>query len=163
MSKIQRKLLENSHRREREALLLSLPKQLGDFLRNVEYSSEVSCIRYAAFSTWDEQLDCQTTTRGTIENWNNFTFKYWEDLIASFNSLPVNKSVGWLFFNTGGPYYKIKFSELHNFINDIQIYTSKTEKYDFGWVGEEVDCGVVAEFNHTSFCRNEFELSVWGI
>ncbi|PTP11445.1 hypothetical protein CWO27_23265 [Vibrio sp. 10N.286.51.C3] len=163
MSKIEQKLRENHHRREREALIRALPKRISDFLEGVEYSSDVNCIRYAAFSTWDEELDCLTTTRGNIENWNNHNFKYWEDLIGKFKELPISDTAGWLFFDCQGPYYKVQFTELHRFLTEIEMYTKQTEIFDFGWVGEELDCGVIAEFNQTSFCRNEFELSVWGI
>lgn len=163
MSSIEQKLRENRHRRERESLLSTLPQLFSEFLQNVEYSSDVDCIRYAAFSTWDHERDCLTTTRGVIDNWNNYTFKCWEELITSFKSLPVNECTGWLFFDTEGPYFKIKLSDLQYFLNDVETYTRKFDLFDFGWVGADIDCGAIAEFNHTSFCRNEFELSVWGI
>ncbi|MGF1863139.1 hypothetical protein [Photobacterium profundum] len=163
MSKIERKLKENRNRRARESLLSLLPGSFGSYLENVEFSSDENSLRYAAFSTWDHESDSQTTTRGLVESWENYTFKDWSDLIGALKRLPSGEYAGWLFFDTDGPYYKVKFSELLLFLNELELFTTENDKFDFGWVGAELDCGIIAEFNRTSFCRNDFELSVWGI
>ncbi|EIV8646698.1 hypothetical protein [Vibrio parahaemolyticus] len=163
MNKIEQKLRENRNRRAREKLLSELPEPLGRYLEQVDFSSDSMCLRYAAFSTWDQSTDTQTTTRGVIANWRNFTFQYWSDLFGAFRGLPSREYEGWLFFDVDGPYYKVKLSELRLFLSELELFTTQNESFDFGWVGADLDCGVIAEFNHTSFCRNDFELSVWGI
>ncbi|MCG9685175.1 hypothetical protein L1D31_21875 [Vibrio sp. Isolate23] len=163
MSKIEQKLKENRNRRAREKLLSKLPESLAGYLGQVNFSSDVICLRYAAFSTWDQSTDTQTTTRGVIENWRSFSFQYWSDLFGALRELPSREYEGWLFFDVDGPYYKVKLSELFLFSSELELFTSQNESYDFGWVGADLDCGVIAEFNHTSFCRNDFELSIWGI
>ena len=163
MNKIEQKLKENRNRRSRETLLSLLPESFARYLEQVDFSSDENCLRYAAFSTWDHETDTQTTTRGPIESWRNLTFKYWSDLFATLRRFPSRDHEGWLFFAIDGPYYKVKLSVLLLFLSELESFTSENETFDFGWVGADLDCGVIAEFNHTSFCRNDFELSVWGV
>ncbi|CZF82265.1 hypothetical protein GCE9029_03125 [Grimontia celer] len=163
MNKIEQKLKENRNRRARETLLSQLPESMAIFLEQADFSSDRECLLYAAFTTWDQETDTLTTTRGFVENWINLTFPRWSDLFGSLRELPSLEYEGWLFFDTDGPYFQVKLSELLLFLGDLESFTSENERYDFGWVGADIDCGVIAEFNHTSFCRNDFELSVWGI
>lgn len=76
-------------------------------------------------------------------------------------SLPEN-AIGWFFFNTDGPYYKITFAEFQNHVDSISTYVESIGSYDFGWVGADNDIGVIVEFEHTNFCKNDFCLSTWA-
>ena len=164
MDKLQKKLKENRNRRARERLLSSLDSKFESFLSNVEFSSDISCLKYAAFSTWDMEADCQTTTRGQIPDWKNFTFKTWQDLIAFLKSFKISGNIqGYFFIDIDGPYYLINVHDFMSNIDSLSEYALRKEHFDFGWVGALTDSGIIVEFNQTSFCRNEFEISIWGI
>ncbi len=164
MSKLERKLKENRNRRARERLLSSLEFKFSSFLSNVEFSCDVNCLKYAALSTWDMEADCQTTTRGKISGWKNFTFNTWQDLIVFLKSYKISENLrGYFFIHIDGPYYLINSQDFMNNIDSLSEYALRNENYDLGWVGSEADSGIIVEFNHTSFCRNEFEISIWGI
>lgn len=164
MSKIEQKLKENRNRRAREKLLSALGEDGKRVLSKVEFTSDVSCLKYAAFPTWDMESDCQTTTRGKIEGWENETFKHWDEAINHLKSINIaSKIKGWFFIDTDGPFYLLEWKDIKSILDDVSTYAEYHEHYDFGWVGESIDCGVILEFEHTSFCRNEFEVSKWGI
>ena len=164
MSKIEQKLKENRNRRAREKLLSTLDEASRIVLSNSKYDSDISCLKYAAFPTWDIESDCQTTTRGIVDGWQNETFKYWDDLVEKIRNSDIeNNLLGWFFIDTDGPFYLLEWCEMTRILDSISNYAKSNEHYDFGWVGANSDFGIIAEFEHTSFCRNEFEVSKWGI
>ena len=164
MSNLQQKLRENKNKIKREKFLFAVDSKFSDFLSNVEFSSDVSCIKYAAFSTWDNNANVQTTTRGEVKNWNNFTYKTWHELISVLEKFQqVKNYIGWFFVDTDGPYYKVSVNAFLSHIQSISNYGIVHEHYDFGWVGADDDVGIIIEYNHTSFSDNQFEISIWGI
>lgn len=164
MSKLDQKLRENRNRRARDVFLLALGGKFGDILSEAKYSSDVACIKYAAFATWDMEADCETTTRGQVIGWENHTFKTWQELITELKRSSHGNDVnGWFFNDTDGPYYQVSLESFLANADSISVYADVSDHRDFGWVGAERDCGMIIEFNHTSLCRNEYELCTWGI
>ncbi len=164
MSKLEQKLKENRNRRAREAFLSVLDQQSGFCFSKVHFSSDVSQIKNAAYVTWDNEAHCQTTTRGSVKGWQYLTFKIWQDLIYNIKSFSLDSNLsGWFFTDTDGPFYHLSKSDFFNNLDSISEYCLCTERFDFGWVGSDIDFGIITEFNHTSFCRNEFDLCFWGI
>ena len=164
MNKIQQKLKENKDKIKREKLLSSLDTKFSDFLSHAEYSGEVSCLKYAAFPKWDDIAKVQSTTRGEVKNWNNFTFKTWHELIAVLKKFQeVKNYIGWFFMESDGPYYRININAFLAHIQSISDYGITYEHYNFGWVGEFDDVGIIIGKNHTSSSGNELNISIWGI
>ena len=164
MSNLQQKLRENKNKIKREKFLSALDAKFSDFLTNAEVSSDVSCMKYAAFSTWDNKTNVQTTTRGEVNNWNNFTFKTWHELISVLEKFQKIKNyIGWFFADPDGPYYKISVNAFLAHIKSISNYGITHEHYYFGWVGDEDDVGIIIEHKHTPSNDGKFEISVWGI
>jgi len=164
MSKLQEKLRENKNRIKRDKFLAALDSKFSNFLSNAEFSTDVSCIKKAAFSIWDVNANMRTTTRGKMKNWNNFTFKTWQELIAAIGRFQqVKNYIGWFFADTDGPFFKISVNAFLSHIKSISEYGTTHEHYNFGWVGAEDDVGIIIEYNHTSFSDNKFAISVWGI
>lgn len=164
MSKLQEKLRENKNRILRDKLLSTFDPKFSDFLSNAEFSSDTSCIKNAAFPMWEADADVQTTTRGKLKNWNNFTFKTWQDLIAALKRFQqVKNYIGWFFADTDGPYFKMSVNAFLAHIQSISNYGITHEQYNFGWVGAEDDVGIIIGCDHESSDDNKFEISVWGI
>jgi hypothetical protein len=164
MNSLQQKLRENKNKIKREKFLSVLDSKFSTFLSHAEYSSEVSCIQYAAFPKWDDKANVQTTTRGKVKNWNNFTFKTWQELISLLAKFQqVKNYIGWFYIDTNGPYYRISLNAFLSHIQSISDYAIKNEHYNFGWVGGVDDIGIIIEKNHTASVDNEFMISIWGI
>jgi len=164
MSKLESKLREVKNKRARRELLGSVDSVLSNLLSNVEFSHDVECLKYAAFSTWDIEADEQTTTRGKVEGWE---LKYFDSMaeMTSFIKASVELAVipGWFFIDTDGPYYSLSLSEFVLNLDLFQNYCEAQDHFDIGWVGKTSDMGVIFEFNHTSFCRNQLEVCTWGM
>jgi hypothetical protein len=164
MNTLQQKLRENKNKIEREKFLSVLDSTFSVFLSKAECSSEVSCIKYAAFPKWDDKANVQTTTRGKVKNWNNFAFKTWQKLISVLTKFQqVKNYIGWFYIDTNGPYYRISLNAFLSHIQSISDYAINNEHYNFGWIGEVDDIGIIIEENHTSSSDNEFKISIWGI
>lgn len=164
MSKLEQKLKENRNRRAREKFLAALSRETREVLASVIFSSDISCLKFAAFPTWDNEADCRTSTRGKIPGLKFTNFYKWHDLITEIEKIKIETEYeGWFFIDTDGPFYNLKGSEFSAILNGIFKYAEQNEHFDFGWVGATLDFGIIAEFDHTSFCRNDLELSVWGI
>ena len=149
---------------KRKKFLSALDSKFSDFLSNAEFSSDASCLKYAAFPARDNKATFQTTTRGEVVNWNNFTFKTWHELISVLEKFQQIKNyIGWFFIDTDGPYYRVSLNAFLSHIKSISNYGITHEHYDFGWVGAEDDVGIIIEYNHISSTSNKFEVSVWGI
>lgn len=164
MSNLQEKLRENKNKIKREKFLSALDSKFSGFLSNAEVNNDLSCIKYAAFSKWDVKNNVQTTSRGELTNWNNFTFKTWNELISVLEKFQkVKNYIGWFFIDPDGPYYKISVNAFLSHIQSIANYGITHEHYNFGWVGGEDDVGIIIEYNHTSPGDKNFVISVWGI
>ena len=164
MSKLQQQLIENKNRIRREKFLTALDAKFSDFLSSAEFSSDASCIKYAAFPMWDNEADIKTTTRGEVIDWKNFTFKTWHELISVLAKFQqVKNYIGWFFVHPDGPYFRISLNAFLSNIESISKYGKTHEHYYFGWVGAEDDVGIAIEYNHKSSTPNKFEISVWGI
>lgn len=164
MSRLDQKIRENRNRRARDTFLQELDAGFGGLLAGANFSTNVNCIKHAAFTTWDHEADCETTTRGQIIGWENRGFAAWRELISSLKRLPFRKHVeGWFFIDTDGPYYEISSEDFLAGADSFSAYAEANDHRNFGWVGAAIDCGVIVEFNHTTFCRNQFELCTWGI
>ena len=121
-------------------------------------------LNIAAFSKWDSKANVQTTTRGEVVDWKNFTFKTWHELISVLKKFQkIRNYIGWFFVDPDGPYYKVNVNAFLSHIESISNYGITHEHYDFGWVGGEDDVGIIIEYNQTSFSDNKFQISVWGI
>ena len=164
MSSLQEKLRENKNKIKREKFLSATDPKFSNFLASAEVSNDVSCLKYAAFSIWDVKAHVQTTSRDKVTNWNNFTFKTWDDLISALKRFQKIKNyIGWFFIDTDGPYYKISVNAFLSHIQSIAKYGINHEHYDFGWVGGEDDVGIIIEHHHESPSGKDFGISVWGI
>ena len=164
MSNIQQKLKENKDKIKREKFLSSIDQKFSTFLVTAEYSSGNSCAKYAAFPKWDDRGNLQTTTRGELKNWNNFTFKTWHELIAMLQKFQkVRNYIGWFFIDADGPYYKTSLNAFLSYIKSISDYCIRYEHNNFGWVGEVDDVGIIIGKNPASSDNNEFNISLWGI
>ena len=163
MSKLERKLREVKNKRARREFLEATDPKLSEILSRVEFSHDVQCLKYAAFSTWDMEADIQTTTRGNAEGWE---LKYFDTMseMVNFVKSDVELAIipGWFFIDANGPYYSLTLSEFILNLNSLQGYCESHEHFDIGWVGKSSDIGVIFEFNHTSFCRNQLEFCTWG-
>ena len=71
--------------------------------------------------------------------------------------------LGWFFISTDGPYYLLTLAEFVANLNNMSEYCKANNRYDLGWVGKNQDMGIIFEFDHTNFCRNQFEFCRWGI
>ncbi|MGP9799760.1 hypothetical protein [Rheinheimera sp. NSM] len=164
MSKLETKLREVKNKRARRELLDSVDPMLSCLLSKVEFSHDVQCLKYAAFSTWDMEADQQTTTRGIVEGWD---LKYFDTMaeMTSFIKASIEPAIipGWFFIDTDGPYYSLTLAEFVLNLDLLQNYCEAQEHFDIGWVGKSSDVGVIFEFNHTSFCRNQLEVCTWGM
>ena len=164
MSEFQEKLRENKNRIKKEKFLAAVDSQFSSFLSYAEVRNDASCIKNAAFSAWDVTSNVQTTTRGNVKNWNNLTFKTWQELIAALARFQhVKNYIGWFFEDKDGPYFKISVNAFLSHIQSIAKYGITNGHYDFGWVGAEDDVGIIIQYNHTSLRTNKFEISLWGI
>lgn len=164
MSKFHQKLRENKNRVKRENLLLALDSEFSNLLSNSEFSSDLSCIKYAAFPTWNNKSNLLTTTRGEIVDWKNFTFKTWHNLISVLEKFQKLKNyIGWFFVDTDGPYYKISLIAFISNIESISNYGTTHEHFNFGWVGADDDVGIIIGDNQLSSTPKKYEVSVWGI
>lgn len=164
MRKIQQKLIENKNMRRKEKFLAALDSKFADFLSDAEISSDATCIKYAAFPAWDNNANIQTTTRGKVTDWRNFTFKTWRELISVLEKFQkVKNYIGWFFVDADGPYYKISVNAFLANIKSIANYGIMHKHYDFGWVGDADDVGIIISYNRISSTSNKFEVSVWGI
>ena len=164
MNSLPNKLRENQHRRMRDELLSKAPTVLSQFLDSLKFTSDVTVIANAAFSTWSTDRDDWTTTRGLVQNWEKFDFLTWSDLTADLTTLSfLTDCYGWLFFASDGPYFKVGAVEFHEWLDLITGFPSKENKFEFAWVGENRDCGLIVEFEHTSFCKNDFTYCTWTV
>lgn len=164
MSLMEKRVLENRNRRKREEFISQCSDKLSDFISVAPFSSDIELIKFAAFSTWDMERNVQTSTRGDIENWKAFDFPEWKNLILAIKALKSKQDIsGYFFTDTDGPYYEMSLWKFLQFIDEISEFAVSYESYDFAWIGYEKDCGIIAEFDHTSMCRNEFELALWNI
>ncbi len=164
MSKLESKLREVKNKRARRELLESVDAPLSELLSRAEFSHDVQCLKYAAFSTWDMEADAQATTRGSVEGWELKHFDSMSEIICFVKS-KVELAIipGWFFIEADGPYYSLTLSEFILNLNLFQRYCESREHFDIGWVGKSSDIGVIFEFNHTSFCRNQLEVCTWGM
>jgi len=163
MNTLQQKLVENRNRRRRDELLTSAPAGLASALMATEFCSDPKIIANAAFATWDTTTDTWTTTRGIVQTWRKHDCISWAELVAYLKSLSFSTNlVGWFFFEVDGPYFKISSVEFERLIDEIARYCEDLGKYDFGWVSSSEDCGVIVEFEHTSFCKNNYSVCIWG-
>ena len=164
MSKLETKLRELAHKRARRDFLALVEPSFSELLSDVSFSHDVQCLKYAAFSTWDIEVDKQTTTRGEVLGWE---LRYFDNITEIVNfirsSFEPTAISGWFFIDTDGPYYSLSLSEFLLNLNPIQKYCEREKSYDIGWVGQDVDMGIVLEFNQTSFCRNQLEVCTWGM
>jgi hypothetical protein len=164
MKKFQQKLIENKHKLKREKFLTALDLKFADFLASAEFSSDESCIKYAAFPTWDNEANVKTTTRGAVVDWKNFTFRTWQELISVLEKFQkVKNYIGWFFIDADGPYYRISVNAFLSHIKSIANYGIIQKHYDFGWVGANDDVGIIINYNHSASTVKKFEVSVWGI
>lgn len=164
MSKLENKLREVKNKRARREFLEVVDPALSGLLSKVEFSHDIQCLKFAAFSTWDMDADQQTTTRGKVEGWE---LEYFDNVaeIISFIKSKLKPAIipGWFFIDTDGPYYSLSLSEFLLNLDLIQKYCEEQEHFDIGWVGKTHDMGIIFEFNHTSFCRNQLEVCTWGM
>ena len=164
MSKFHQQLRENKNKIKRKNFLSALDPKFSDLLSNAEFSSDLSCIKYAAFPTLDNKSNLQTTTRGEVADWKNFTFKTWHDLISVLEKFQKLKNyIGWFFVDSDGPYYKVSLIAFLSNIESISNYGITHEHFDFGWVGAEDDVGIIIGDNQISSAAKKFQVSVWGI
>jgi len=164
MGKLQNNLDENRNKIKREKFLSALDPAFSGLLANAEFSGEASCLKYAAFPKKDDEGRVQTTTRGTLPNWNNFNFRTWQELISMLERFQqVKNYIGWFFADTDGPYYKISVNAFLSHIKSISQYGSTHEHHNFGWVGAQDDVGILIGYDHTSSSPKKFSVSVWGI
>jgi hypothetical protein len=164
MSKLQNNLKENKHKIKREKFLSALDPEFSNFLASAEFSSDDSCLKYAAFPRRDSEAPGQRTTRGKVTNWNNFTFRTWQELISALGKFQqVKNYIGWFFIDADGPYYKVSVNAFLAHIKHISQYGTAHEHYDFGWVGAEDDVGIIIGYDHASTSPKKFAISMWGI
>lgn len=163
MSKLDRKLRELKNKRARREFIAELTSKLASLLERKEFSHDTNSLRFAAFSTWDMERDTQTTTRGDIFSWEINYSKDFASLISKAKEIELSIVPGWFFIETDGPYYSFTLAEFILNLDGLSNFCLANEKFDIGWVGRETDMGIIFEFNHTSFCRNEFEFYTWGI
>lgn len=164
MSKFQQKLKENKNKIKREKFLASVDRKLSAFLANVEYSDEISCIKFAAFPRWDDTAQAQTTTRGDVKNWNYFSFRTWQELIAVLKRFQqVKNYIGWFFIDADGPYYRISLNAFLANIRSISEYCSAHGNHNFGWVGDIDDVGIIIGENSSPPGSHAYTISIWGI
>lgn len=162
MNSLPTKLKENHHRRVREGLLSKAPASLSEFLAHLEFSSDSSVIRHAAFPTWSDNEDNWTTTRGKVANWVKCDFSSWPELVSDLHGVPLPYDCrGWLFFDPEGPYFRVGGTEFTEWIGVIADFAAKENGHEFAWVGDDQDCGIIVEFEHTSFCKNDFTYCAW--
>ena len=164
MSNIQHKLKENKSRIRREKFLSASDSKFSDFLSHAEYCSEISCIKNAAFPKWDKDINIITTSRGELRNWNNFKFKTWQELIAMLKKFhQVKNYIGWFFIEDDGPFFKISLNAFLSHIQHISNYGIKNAHYNFVWVGDIDDVGIIIGENPSQSNGNKFNISIWGI
>lgn len=164
MSNIQQKLQENKNKIKREKFLALLDKNFSEYLAKTEYSNEVSCIKYAAFPKWVDSANVQTTTRGDVKNWMKINFKTWHELVAILKKFhEVKNYIGWFFIDTDGPYYRTSLNAFLSYTQSISDYCTKHEHYNFGWVGEVDDVGLLIGKNPAPSINEEYYISIWGI
>jgi hypothetical protein len=162
MKTLPTKLRENHHRRIREELLLKAPPKLSQFLASLDYSSDVAVIANAAFSTWSTADDDWTTTRGLVKSWEKFDFPTWTELTSDLSTLSFPTGCyGWLFFDSDGPYFRLGSAMLHEWLDLIADFALRENSCEFAWVGDNQDFGLIIEFEHTSFCKNDFTYCAW--
>jgi hypothetical protein len=164
MSKLEVKLREVKNRKARREFLEELSNQFSALLEKSEYQHNTACLKFAAFTTWDNDRDCETTTRGDIEDWEIHYFYTLIEVIRTVKAtIPQTEVSGWFFISTDGPYFSLTLADFILSLDGLSEYCEKNNHYDLGWVGKEQDMGVIIEFNHTSFCRNQLELCTWGL
>lgn len=164
MANIQQKLRENKGNIRREKFLSALDLEFSEFLSHVEYSSEEFCIRNAAFPVRDEAAHVVTSSRGKVKNWNNFNFKKWQELVAILKKFQkVKDYIGWFFIERDGPYYRISLKAFFSHITDISNYGVQNEHYNFGWVGEADDVGIIIEESQIGASEKKFSICIWGL
>ena len=162
MKSLPTKLRQNHHRRIRDVILAKATPMLSRFLADLEYCSDASVIANAAFSTWGIEEDNWTTTRGHVDNWKKFDFPAWPALTSDLQRLSFPKdSNGWLFFDPDGPYFRLSSTKVYESLDLIAEFASKENHNEFAWIGDDQDCGVIVEFEHTSFCKNDFSYCTW--
>jgi hypothetical protein len=133
-------------------------------LANTEFSSDESCLKYAAFPKRNPDTQVLTTTRGEMKNWKTFTFKTWQELISALGKFQkVKNYIGWFFMDKDGPYYKISVNAFLSHIKSIEHYGDTREHYDFGWVGGTDDVGIIIGFTPLSQNGKTYSISIWGI
>jgi hypothetical protein len=164
MSKLDIKLRELKNKRARREFLETVDPKFSDLLSKAEFSHDVQCLKYAAFTTWNMEEDKQTTTRGDVKGWQLNYFDSMNEITTFIkNSVDLAIIPGWFFVDTDGPYYSLNLSEFLLNLDSLESYCEEKEKFDIGWVGKSTDIGIIFEFNHTSFCRNQLEVCTWGM
>ena len=167
MNKLQQQLLENKGKIKRDKFLSKLDQDLYGFFSAAEFSSDPSCIDNAAFPSWNEEGKTLTSSRGRVKGWNNFKFKSWQDLISLLKKFSkVRNYIGWFFVEADGPYYRISLNAFLDHIDGLSEYANKQEKYDFGWVGQSDDVGIIIGHHPANSPQNgdkQFEISIWGM
>lgn len=164
MSSIQQKLKENQSRIRREKFLSGLDDEFSGFLSRAEFSSEDSCLRNGAFPEWDKEKNAIVASRGTVKNWNTFNFQSWQELIALLKRFKhVKDYVGWFFKEQDGPYFRISLKAFLAHIHNISVYAAQNEHYDFGWVCDVDDVGIIIGKNPTPASDKKFNISIWGL
>jgi len=164
MSKIQQKLTENKSKIRREKILSASDQVLSDFLSRAEYSNEVSCIKNAVFPRWKKNINEIKTSRDVISNWNNITFKTWQELINVLKRFKrVKNYIGWFFIDREGPYFKISLNAFLSHIQNISSYGEQNEHYNYGWVGEFDNVGIIIETTTISSSNKKFNIIIWGM
>ena len=164
MSTLQHKLTLNKFKIKRDKHLKDFDQKFSDFLADVEFSGEADCIKYAAFSKWDDKSGVRTTSRGDLKNWNHFTFNTWNELMSVLKKFQqVKNYIGWFFIDADGPYYKMSINAFLSHIQSISNYATNNDRYDFGWVGGADDVGIIIGHNQPPSKDNKFRISIWGI
>ena len=164
MSDLPQKLKENKDKIRREKFLAALDAKFSDFLANTEFSSEVSCVKYAAFQEWDEKANIVKTSRSNVKNWNNFNFSTWQELITVLKKFQQVKSyIGWFFIEQDGPYYSMSLNAFLSHIQEISNYGIRNKHYTFGWVGQFDDVGIIIDKNPIPSSDKELNICIWGI
>lgn len=164
MKKLDVKLRELKNKRARREFLEELNNCFSILLEKSEYQNETACLKFAAFTTWDYDRGCETTTRGDVEGWKiDYFYGLFEVIDRIKESIPQYDVLGWFFINTDGPYYSLTLADFIQNLDGISEYCERKNHFDVGWVGKDQDIGVVIEFNHTTFCRNQLELCSWGL
>jgi len=122
MSKLESKLREVKNKRARREFLEAADSKLSEVLSRVEFSHDVQCLKYAAFSTWDMEADIQTTTRGNVEGWELTYFDSMGEMV-SFVKSTVELAIipGWFFIDADGPYYSLTLSEFILNLNLLRV------------------------------------------